>query len=71
MCVYVCVCACVRAGVRAPLANDSSETVEVSIVKLGTVTAAYMLMHHVFIILTLTFLDGVQLLDRRTRDSKN
>ena len=43
------------------LASDSSETVEVNeviIVKLGTVTASDMRMHQVFIILTLTFIQG-------------
>ena len=39
-CVHVCVCACVRACVS--LASDSSETVEVVIVKLGTVGASDM-----------------------------
>ena len=38
------------------LASNSSETVEVIIVKLGTVTASYMIMHHMLIILTLTFI---------------
>ena len=37
------------------LTNDSSETIEV-IIKLDTVTASDMLMHHVFIVLALTFL---------------
>ena len=41
--------------VRAFIANDSLETVEV-IVKLGTVTASDMRMHHVLIVLTLTFI---------------
>ena len=40
------------------LASDSSETVEVVIVKLGLVTASDMRMHHVLIILTLTFIHG-------------
>ena len=39
----VCVCVCV-------IANDSSETVEVIIVKLGTDTTSDMGMHHVLII---------------------
>ena len=52
--------ACVRECVRAclSLASDSSETVEVTIVKLGTVTASDMRMHHVLIILTLIFSYG-------------
>ena len=40
------------------LASDSPETVEVIIIKLGTVTALDMRMHHVLIILTLTFIEG-------------
>ena len=40
------------------LASDSSETIQVLITKLGTVTASDMLMHHVLIILTLTFIQG-------------
>ena len=49
----MCVCVCVT------LASDSSETVEVVIVKLGTVTASVTRMHHVLIILTLTFIQGL------------
>lgn len=45
-----CVCACVS------LANDSLETVIEVIVKLGTVVASEMRMHHMCIILTLTFI---------------
>ena len=45
---YLCVCVC--------LASDALETVKAIIVKLGTVTASYMGMHHVLIILTLTFI---------------
>ena len=54
-CVYVraCVCACV-----VSLASDFSETVEVIIVKHGTVTASDMGMHHVFIKLALTYIQG-------------
>ena len=37
-------------------AGDSSETIEVVIIKLGMVTASDMLRHHVLIILTLTFI---------------
>ena len=47
-CVYVCVC--------VSLVGDSSETVEVSIVLLGTVTASDMRMHHVLSMLT--FIQG-------------
>ena len=54
VCLSVClctVCLCVS------LANDSSETIEV-IIKLGMVAASDMLIHHVLIILTLTFIQG-------------
>ena len=40
------------------LASHSSETVEIIIVKLGTMTASDMMMHRVLIILTLTFTQG-------------
>ena len=52
----MCVCACIH--VCLSLASDSSEAVAVIIVKLGTVTASDMRMHHVFIILILTFIQG-------------
>ena len=66
VCVYLCVCVvcvCVRACVRVfvcvfPRQNDSSETIKVSIVKLGTVTASDMLVHYMLIIVTLTFIQG-------------
>ena len=74
MCVYVrararvCVCVCVRACVRAclsvslslrlSLASDSSETINVIIIKLGAITASVMTLHHMLIILTLTFIQG-------------
>ena len=51
-CVCVCVCVCVS------LVSDSSETIEVIIIKLGTVTTSDMLMHHVLITLTLTVIQG-------------
>ena len=44
--------------VYVSFANDSSETVEVIIIKLGTVTASDMRMHHVLIILALPFIQG-------------
>ena len=63
MCVCVCirerVCVCVCLSVCLSLTRDSSETIElfeVIIVKLGTVTASDMIMHQLFIILTLTFI---------------
>ena len=40
------------------LSNDSSEAVEVNIVKLGTVNDSDMGMYHVLIILTLPFIQG-------------
>ena len=40
---------------RVCVVSASSETIEVIIVKLGTVTATDMGMHHVLIILTVTF----------------
>ena len=66
VCVCVCVCACVRACVCVSvcvrvsvfMASDSSETVEVIIGTLGTVTALDMIMHHVLITLTLTIIQG-------------
>ena len=48
--------ACVRACLS--LTSDSSETIKVTIIKFGTVTASDMIMHHVLIILTLTFIQG-------------
>ena len=52
------VCLSVFLSVSVFLASDSSETVEIIIIKLGTVTASDMVMHHVFIILTVTFIQG-------------
>ena len=48
--VSVCVC--------LTLASDSLETVEVTIVKLITVTASVTRMHHMLIRLTVTFIQG-------------
>ena len=48
----VCLSVCIS------LASDSSETVEVIIIKLGMATASDMVTHHVLIILTLTFIQG-------------
>ena len=45
-------------SVCVSLASDSSETVEVIIIELGMVIASDMVMHHVLIILTLTFIPG-------------
>ena len=52
VCVRACVCVCVS------LASDSSETLEVIIIKLGMMTASDMRMHHMLIILPLTFIQG-------------
>ena len=65
MFVYV-ICVCVCGSVCLSLAGDSSETVEVIIIKLGMVTALDMRMHHVLIILTLTFMQGHTDLNRKT-----
>ena len=50
MCVSVCVC--------VSFASDSSETIEVTIVKQDAVIASDMRMHNVLIVLTLTFIQG-------------
>ena len=64
-------CACVSVCLCVPLVNDSSETIEVThgIVKLGTVTASDMRMHHVLIMLTLTFIQGHTDLDHGNKCS--
>ena len=54
----VCMCVCVCVHACPSLASNSSETIQVIIIKLGTETASDMLMHHVLIILTLTFIRG-------------
>ena len=54
--VSVCLCVCVR--VSLSLRSDSSETVEATIIKLGTVSPSDMRMHHMLIMLTLTFIQG-------------
>ena len=38
--------------------SDCSEAIEVIIIKLGTVTASDMVMHHMLIMMTLTFIPG-------------
>ena len=48
----VCVCVCVS------LASAYSETINVIVINLCTVTATDLIMHHVLIILTLTFIQG-------------
>ena len=52
VCLSVCLCVCMS------LANDSSETSDAITIKLGTVTASDMIMLHVLIILTMTFIQG-------------
>ena len=56
VCVYVCVCACVRPSQAIP--RKLLKLLKVIIVKLGTVTAWDMDMHHVLITLTSTFIHG-------------
>ena len=51
-------CLCVCVFVCLFLASDHSETIEVIITKLCTVAASDMRMHHVFFLLTLTFIRG-------------
>ena len=51
MSACVCVCVCVPP-------SDSSETVQTIIIKLGTETASDITMHHVLIIVNLTFVQG-------------
>ena len=60
-CARACACVCVC------VASDFSETVEVISVKLGTVTTSDMVMHHVLIILTLTFIQGHTALNRENK----
>ena len=47
-----------RLSVCVSLASDSLETIEVTNIHLGMVTASDMVMHHVLIVLTLTFIQG-------------
>ena len=72
MCVCVCVCVCVTVSVRACVrvcvcvcvsvcpskAIPRKLLKSVIIIKFGTVTATDMIMHHVLIISTLTFIQG-------------
>ena len=64
--VSVCVCVYMQARVCVSLASDCLETIEVIIIKLGTVTASEsdIRMHHVLMILTLTFIQGQRGLNR-------
>ena len=55
-CVRLCLPACL--SVCLSLASDSTETIKVTVIKLGTVIASYTRMHHVLIILNLTFIHG-------------
>ena len=55
---YVCLSVCVFVCVLISLTSDSSETVKVIIIKLDTVTASDMIVYHMLIILTLTFIQG-------------
>ena len=58
--VCVCVCACVRACmyVCLSIASHISETSEARAITFDTLTASVTRMHHVLIILTLTFIQG-------------
>ena len=58
VCMHVYVCSYIYIHVYSSLASDSSETVEVIIIKFGTVTASYMGIHHMLIVLTLTLMQG-------------
>ena len=70
VCVRLSVCPSIRPSVSpsvsppaclpvcVSLASDSSETSEAIITTLGMVTASDMVIHHVLIILTLTFIQG-------------
>ena len=76
VCEPVCVCAVARARVPCmyvSLASDYSETVKVTIVKLGvrqlTASVTDMRMHHVLIILTLTLFQGQT--DRNHENNKS
>ena len=56
--VCVCMCMSVCLSVCISLASDSSKTIKVITIKLGMVTTSDVIMHHVLIILTLTFMQG-------------
>ena len=56
-CLSVCLSVCLL-PVCVSLASDFSETIQVTTIILGMVTASDMVMHHVLTILTLTFIQG-------------
>ena len=58
--MFPCLCACVSVclSVCVSLASHSSANIKVITIKLGMVTASDMVMHHMFIILTLIFIQG-------------
>ena len=58
--ISVCLSVCLS------LARDSSENIKVVIINLGTVIGSGMLMHHVLIISTLTFIQGHTYLNHET-----
>ena len=61
MCVRVCVRVCMRACVICKCkypASDSSETIEVIIIKRGMVTSPDTVLYHVLIILRVTLIQG-------------
>ena len=63
VCASVCVCVCLFLS----LASDSSVTIKVIIIKLARVTSPDMRMHHVLIILPLTFIQGHTDLKRKKK----
>ena len=58
--VHACVrmCVFVSPPPHPPIGSDSAETVAVIIVKLGTVIASGIIMHHVLLTFTFTFNQG-------------
>ena len=61
MCVfvmYVCVCVSVCLSVRLSIARRISETSEAIAIKFDMVTASVTRMHHVLMVLTLSFIQG-------------
>ena len=60
-CLSVCVC--------VSLASDSSHTIEIIIIQLGTLTTSEMVMHHMLVILTLTFIQGQTDLNHKNNKS--
>ena len=57
-------------SVCVSLTSDSSKTIKVIIIKLGMVTASDMVMHHVLIILTVTFTELQGYIDLNHENNK-